>query len=476
MTTLRTFLLPLVLGGALLPAAAAQQPVPATALPQAGDGELDAVVAAVFRSPAFRQRFAESYLADTEIEPPVTDDDRDLLVEIGELLAVPAEQGGPKTDEAIGLLRGRVGPSASAVLDFTLANLLAQKERSGEAAAAYQRAVDKKPKFRRAWNNLGLLQVRSGDFRGAALSLARVLELGGGNAFTYGLLGVAHGNNDDHLAAESAYRMASLLDPLTVDWRLGLARSLFKQRRFAEAATLCGTLIGGNPDRADLWLLQANAFVGMNEPKKAIENLELVDKLGKATTDSLNLLGDVYVNEDLPDLAASAYERAMAKDQKGDPQRALRAAKALAARSAHAECERLLAAIGTHYAAKLDETAKKEILKLQARLAVARGSGEDEAKILEQVVALDPLDGEALLLLGQWCARSGKPEQAVLHYERAAGLPAFEADAKVRHAQLLVGQGKYAEAVPMLKRAQQLKPRDHVQQYLEQVERSVTGK
>lgn len=466
-TTLSRFLWATLLCGVAATLAPAQVP----AAP-----ELDAAVAALFRSPGFQQRFAESYLADTEVEPAITDDDRDVLAEVSTLLARPVEQGGPGTDQAIALLQQNVGPAASAVFDFTLANLLAQKERVAEAVAAYQSAVAKKPKFRRAWNNLGLLQVKTGDHRGAAQALARVLELGGGNAFTYGLLGVSLGNLDDHLAAESAYRMASLLDPLTVDWRLGLARSFFKQRRFAEAATLCGTLIAGNPDRADLWLLQANAFVGMNEPKKAIENLELVDKLGKATADSLNLLGDVYVNEDLPDLAASAYERAMAKDQKGDPQRALRAARALAARSAHTECERLLTAIGKHYAAKLDETAKKEILKLQARLAVARGSGEEEAKILEQVVALDPLDGEALLLLGQWCARSGKPEQAVLHYERAAGLPAFEADAKVRHAQLLVGHGKYSEAVPLLKRAQQLKPRDHVQQYLEQVERSVTGK
>ena len=462
---LRALVLPVLLGIAGA-SAAAQQPSP-----PAGGPELDAAVAALFRSPAFQQRFAESYLADTEVEPAVNDDERDVLVEVSTLLATPAEQGGPKTDQAIALLQQAIGPAANAVFDFTLANLLAQKERSADAVAAYQAAVAKKPKFRRAWNNLGLLQVKSGDFRGAAQSLARVLELGGGNAFTYGLLGVSLGNLDDHLAAESAYRMASLLDPLTTDWRLGLARSFFKQRRFAEAATLCGTLIGGNPDRADLWLLQANAFVGMNEPKKAIENLELVDKLGKATADSLNLLGDVYVNEELPDLAASAYVRAMAKDQKGDPTRALRAAKAMAARSAHTECGALLDAIGTHYAAKLDDAAKKDVLKLRARLAVARGAGDEEAKILEQVVALDPLDGEALILLGQYSARSGKPDQAVMHYERAAGIAAFEADAKVRHAQLLVGQNKYAEALPLLKRAQQVKPRDHVQQFLDQVER-----
>ena len=64
----------------------------------------------------------------------------------------------------------------------------------------------------------------------------------------------------------------------------------------------------------------------------------------------------------------------------------------------------------------------------------------------------------------------------MLQYERAAGIVAFEADAKVRHAQLLVGQGKYAEALPLLKRAQQVKPRDNIQQFLDQVERITQNK
>ncbi|MFN9334497.1 MAG: tetratricopeptide repeat protein, partial [Planctomycetota bacterium] len=102
--------------------------------------------------------------------------------------------------------------------------------------------------------------------------------------------------------------------------------------------------------------------------------------------------------------------------------------------------------------------------------------GEDEARILEQTVALDPLDGEALILLGQYHARNGKPDLAILQYERAAGVPAFEADAKLRHAQLLVGQARYAEALPLLRRAQQVKPRDNVQQFLDQVERVAQGK
>ena len=46
-----------------------------------------------------------------------------------------------------------------------------------------------------------------------------------------------------------------------------------------------------------------------------------------------------------------------------------------------------------------------------------------------------------------------------------------EADARVRHAQVLVSQGKYADALPLLRRAQQLKHRENVQQFLDQVEK-----
>ncbi|NBS84707.1 MAG: hypothetical protein EBS59_08490 [Verrucomicrobia bacterium] len=47
----------------------------------------------------------------------------------------------------------------------------------------------------------------------------------------------------------------------------------------------------------------------------------------------------------------------------------------------------------------------------------------------------------------------------------------FEADAKVRHAQVLVTSGKYEEAVPLLKRAQEIKARESIARYLEQIER-----
>jgi tetratricopeptide (TPR) repeat protein len=298
-----------------------------------------------------------------------------------------------------------------------------------------------------------------------------VIELGGGDAVTYGLLGFAHLNRDDVIAAESAYRMANLLDPGTLDWKMGMARTLFKQERFADAVALTGQLIRDQPDRADLWMLQANAYIGLGQPMRAAENYEIVDRLGGSTPDALNMLADIYTNEELFDLAVDRYGQALEADSTGSPDRAIRAARVLVARGALDSVGELLDRIERVSGAKLSTEQRKDLLKLRARVAVAEGAAAEEARILEEIVVLDPLDGEALILLGQYFGRAGEPEKAIFHFERAAALEKFEADAKVRHAQLLVQQGKYSEALPLLRSAQQIRPRENIQSYLEQIER-----
>jgi tetratricopeptide (TPR) repeat protein len=440
--------------------------IPAETLARSGAG-LSPVELKIWNDPAFQRRFAESYLAEVEIEPRVTVDEREQMQKALELISAD------KLDEAAAMLQKERERNAavSAVFDFTVANIDFQQEKLDEAAAAYQIAVEKYPKFRRAWKNLALIHVRQGAFEKALPELTRVVELGGNDAVTYGLLGFAYSSVEDYLAAESAYRMAILLDPKTQDWKMGLVRSFFKQERFAEAAALCRGMLEESPDRADLWLLQANAYIGLNQPLKAVEIYEIVDSLGESTVDSLNMMGDIYLNEELFELAVDAYERAIRKDSQGRPDRAVRAARVLAARGALDETRRFVEQVETAYGSRLESDDKKDLLKLRARIAVAEGAGDEEANVLKEIVELDPLDGEALILLGRHAGRGGDTEQAVFYYERAAGLEKFEADAKVRHAQLLVGNGKYDEALPLLRRAQQINPRDNIQKYLEQVER-----
>jgi tetratricopeptide (TPR) repeat protein len=375
-------------------------------------------------------------------------------------------------EEAAHQLEAAAGPDASGMIDFTLGNIHFQQERLEEAEASYRTAIDKFPTFRRAYKNLALVQMRRGATDDAIRSFTRLIELGGADSFSYGLLGQAYTVKADWLAAESAYRSALLLAPDHLDWRIGLARCAFRQQKYGEAAALIEKLLEQAPDRADLWLLQANAYVGMKQPLDAAENLEIVARTGKATVDSLYLLGDIYVNEGLTGLAAGAYRRAIERDADQAPARALRAAEALAARGANDEARTVGTTLRERLGSRVSTDEQRALLKLEARMAVAEGKEGEAVRVLEEVVALDPLDGEALLLLGQHEAKAGDTERALLYYERAGNVDRFAAPARLRAAQLLASQGKYPEAVTLLKRAQELDPKDEVARYLEQVERA----
>lgn len=425
---------------------------------------------ALWNDPDFKRRFTESYIAETDIEPRVTERERAQLQQVLELI------GAQDVSRAATLLRKSGGPAASAVFDFTLGNLYFQQEELFQASSAYSDAVGKYPKFRRAWKNLALVHVRRGEFDEAAAAFARVIELGGGDAVTYGLLGFTYANLGQHMSAESAYRLAVLLDPITPDWAMGLARSFFEQKRYADAVTLCGELIAKDPNRVDLWLLQANAFIGLDQPMRAAENFEIALGLGYAASETRTTLGDIYVNEQLFELGVQNYLLALEERPEPDAARLLRAAKIMTAQGAHTECAALIAGIESIVGGDLETGARAELLKIKVRLAAARGAGEEEASTLEQIVQLDPLDGEALILLGQHWGRVGEVEKAVFYFERAEGLEAFEADARVRHAQLLVGEGRYAESLPLLRRAQALRPRENIQRYLEQIERAAQSR
>jgi tetratricopeptide (TPR) repeat protein len=420
-----------------------------------------------WRDPTFQKAFMGSYGMCTELEPRVTVVEKEIMEKVVALMS--AEGGQPK---AAALLEKSCKPAASAVFDFTLGNLHFQEDRLTNAIACYTAAIQKHPPFQRAHKNLGLIRIRLNEFAAALEPLTRSIELGGADGTTYGLLAYAYAMTDQHLSAESAYRLAMMLQPQVNDWKLGLCRTLFKQQKFHEAIALCDELLLRDPEKTDYLLLQANAWLGLKQPVRAAKIYELLDLTGRTPVAALLTLGDIYVNEGDFGQAADAYGRALARDSQPDLSRHLRNAEVLVSRAAHEEAARLLTVIARQAGTDMPEAPRIRMLKLQARLAAARNeAGPEQARILEEIVRLDPLDGDALILLGQHYAADNM-EKAVFYFERAEALESFEADARLRHAQLLVRNGNYQEALPLLKRALELKPREAVQRYAEQVERA----
>ena len=442
----------------------------------------------VWSDPEFQKDFLGTYGFNSDIEPPIRPEESEVLQEILALLEADDEVGAeekllsivdPPAPEETKKSRKKkrkdeeetVAPAPSAVFQFLLGNIYFQREDWKLAAKHFTLATAQFPSYRRAHKNLGLVHVREGSFERAIEPLSEVIRLGGEEGLVYGLLGYAYSSTSQWVAAESAYRNAMLLEPGTIDWKLGLTQSVMRQQKFGESISLANELITQFPDRTDYWLLQANAYIGNNQPMRAAQNYEMLERMGKSTVGSLNTLGDIYVNEQMWDLAQRAYARAAELDASGTVDRPLRNVEALALRGALPQARALIEPLKAS-GAQMTEDERIKLLKLEARIAVAEGSDEDSVDVLEQIVALNPLDGEALILLGQHYSRIEEPDKAIMYYERAESLEEFEADASVRHAQLLVGQARYVDAVPLLKRAQELEPRDDVGSYLEQVERA----
>ncbi len=421
-----------------------------------------------WESPLFQNQFLGTYGVKSDIEPLVTSTEREELESVLALMGTPKGQA-----QAKAILYKTTTPGHSGTFDFTLGNIYFQEEKLEFAAAWYKSAINKFPGFLRAHKNLGIVSVRLEKYDEALPALTKAIELGARDGLTFGMLGYAYAMEEKDISAESAYRQAMMLQPNTIDWQLGLARSLFRQKKYEEAATLCAELISKDASRADYWLLEANAFLGLRQPLTAAVNYEYLMRLGKLPASAMNSLGDIYVNEGLCDLAADVYTNLLASVNEPDVNHTLRNAEVLAMRNAPAAAHRVLKALSERVGdAGLPVETKKRALKLEAKLAaLEERPGEEQVALLESIVKVDPLDGETLIALGRHYASTGELERGVFYFERAAGIEACEAEACLRQGQALARAGRFADALPLLKRANDLTPRDSLTRYIEQVER-----
>ncbi|HAV61630.1 MAG TPA: hypothetical protein DCY13_04605, partial [Verrucomicrobiales bacterium] len=432
-----------------------------------------------WNDPQFVKSFMGTYGVETKDEPTITPDEGKVFNTVAEQMKANNRAG------AISTLAAAIKPDSSAALDFTLATLYVQPgpENNNELAAQnYRRAIDKFPNFLRAHKNLSLTYAALGKFEEAIGELTRTLELGGEDGNVYGILGYCYLNKGKYLSAEIAYSKALLFTPDNVEWKKGYAQCLLSQSKNREAAALFGELVLDDPQDIDSWLLQANSFLALGDNDRAAENYELVRRMGKANAQVLNLLGDIYVNMNLVELAKTAYLEAFAREPEQELDRPLRSVEILANLGSHADAENLLGEIRTKAGSRLDDKQKLRALRLTARIQLATGRGGEAVKTLEQIVASEPMDGEALLMLADHYTRLQSEDgdkrrdevaRAALYFDRAEKIRAYEVRALIQHAQMLVGEKEYSKALPKLRRAQDLEFREPVARYLQQVEQIV---
>ena len=409
---------------------------------------------------------AQTREGQKDSEPTVTREEAALLERIAEVSAT-------NINAAAALLAAEVSEDTGAAIDFTLGNLYFQSEQFDSAATAYRRVLEKMPRFRRARLNLSriyLLQEKPAE----AVRLLQYLVLSGQPDMDgLVLLGHAFALEEHPVSAENAYRQALLLDAGNTDALVGLIQSLMNQSRYREGVNLLDELLQQQPGRRELWSLSASARLALAEQDKALAALETARRLGIADNEMLATLGDLYLNSNQPDDAASAFKEVI-KNPDPPPERLLRAAEAflLADEWRHAgEMIRQVEELRGASPDSLNPDQNTQLLRLKGNLARLQGRREAAVEIYSQLLGIDPLDARTLIMLGDLHRESGALEEALMSYERAGRISGHEAEALVCQAQIEVERARYPRAVELLETAQAFRDQPHVARYLEQVRR-----
>lgn len=425
----------------------------------------------LWNNPDFVDRFLGSYGFRTEVEPKITESEATLFQELVQLIQTD------QTPLAITRLEAYIANNTteeskpSPALIFTLGNMLLQENQLDRAITAYRQAIKEFPNFLRAYKNLGLALIQKGDFEQATGVIVKSIELGEANGDTFGLLGYCYLNQGDYGPALEAYRQATLLNPANKEWFVGKAEALMRTEMYREAISIFEYLIELDGTKDAYYTSMANARISLGEPMEAAKLLEIIFRTSNPGISVLNLLGDIYLNNLMPGLAVRPYLAAFEAEGTVNAARIVRTTRALMQRSFYSEAETYLDRAEAHLEERgLMESSQSDLLNLRAEMALGQGQSSEAARILEEVIELEPMNGNALLLLGNYYFREGDYEEADYYYDRASTIDAVAVDALIQSARLNVQRKDYQAAIERLQDAQALEYQRNVQEYLEAVE------
>ncbi|MCD4812454.1 tetratricopeptide repeat protein [bacterium] len=399
-------------------------------------------------------------------EPVVSSEEAKLLSQV-------AEVSKKDLTKAARVLEAKIKAESSAALNFALGNVRFQLNEYKKAEKAYRGALKKMENFNRARANLARVLVQQDRVDEAIDELKHLLLEGAPKPSTLTLLGYTYLLKEDAVAAESSYRQAIMYNPKDVNAVLGLVKALFEQERYQESIKLLERVIKDYPFRGELWALLANGRMSLGNTAGAVSALESARRLKVISKEGLSTLGDLFLNQNQPKQALIVYKQAFS-EKTVDSNRLLRAIDGfLMVKEITYVNELIKKAQQLNAANKLTA---RQANKLYLQLAGKADLEGDKTKALsayKRVLKKDPLNGKALLAMGDLYYDEKTYEQAAIAYERAGRIQLYKVDALIRLAQLSVARTRYEKAQQYLEAAQLLKPQKHIGNYLEQVKRLV---
>jgi len=420
------------------------------------------LTASFWNSPSFVRSFMGDYGFRSEIEPKISKNEKLIIQEV----VAKAEN---QLEEAITYLEKKTDVKSSAALDFSLATMYYQHGRLTRSEESYKNALHKFPSFLRAYKNLGFVELSLGKFDQASKSFSKSISLGEGDGVTYVALGYCYYMRQQFVSAENAYRMGILLFPESKNARNGLVNCLIETSRFNEALALLDELLAKQPDDVICHRARVHALQGLGRERDAVVAMETLKRMGELKTQDFLSLGDLYHNLNLNQLSLQNYQQAIDGKHKLSIHRYVRVASILMNRGSYQDCFLYLEKIQQIFGSNYNAQDEKEVLLLKAEVLKATGKTNESTEILRIIVEKHPLEGKALIMLGQHAWLEKDYVLASLHFERASKIDEFEVAALIEHGRMLVGIRDYEKAVKLLEQAQAIESQPRVTRYIESI-------
>jgi tetratricopeptide (TPR) repeat protein len=198
---------------------------------------------------------------------------------------------------------------------FALANKYARDGLLSEAIEHYKRALKGGKHKDAIFRNMGIIQVKIGDYRSAVNSFTQA-EKKFDDDFEFNFYKAeAHRALKQYDKAIYHYTRADNLRPNQGRVQKALAWTYFQIRYYAKALTIGKQLLKNHKDDNQVYLIVARTLLKTNRDESALKVLNAAKKHANQTEMSYikSIEGDIYLNRKSYDEAARAYRYALKK-------------------------------------------------------------------------------------------------------------------------------------------------------------------
>jgi tetratricopeptide (TPR) repeat protein len=348
----------------------------------------------------------------------------------------------------------RSGQTSAAVL-YLLGHVYRALERPEAAELSFRLALEGLPDYLRVHETLGLMYLESGRYTDAQARLAHAAALGLNTAQLWGALGYLNQQLDNHWGAAAAYQQAMMLEHDNRNWQRGLLYALAETRQHQAGRALVEQMLQTQVDETALWLFHANFALQAEARQDALASLETALRLGERTPANLQVAATLHLERGSVARAVELLADGLAQGL--DYVYVDQALQWLAQQGERAALRQLLTAAEAGRDS-LEPVLQSRLLTRRATLALQEQDDSSARTALQEALALDPGNADALLGLADLQRAARNYPQAELLYQRARAYDSHRERASLQLAQLAIDQGDYARALDLLREIQTRNP------------------